>query len=127
MSSLFSKIISGEIPSHKVYEDDLTLAFLDIYPIQPGHTLVIPKKEVDKLYDLSDEDYQAVMATAKKVARRLQEVLQPARVGYMVEGFDIPHAHVKLIPVNKGEDFDPRDTRQADDHELAQMAERLKF
>lgn len=125
--SIFTRIIRDEIPAHKIYEDERTLAFLDIRPLQPGHTLVIPKKQVDKLYDLEDEDYQAVMATAKRVARRIEEVLQPVRVGYMVEGFDVPHAHVKLIPVSKGEDFDPRQAREASDEELVAMADRLRL
>lgn len=125
--SVFTRIINGEIPCHKIYEDERTLAFLDIRPLQPGMTLVIPKAQVDKVYDLEDADYQAVMATAKKVARRLDEVLRPVRVGYMVEGFDVPHAHVKLIPVNKGEDFDPSNARDADNDELAAMAGKLRF
>lgn len=125
--SIFTRIINGDIPSHKVYEDDRTLAFLDIRPIRFGMTLVVPKRQVDKLYDLNDDDYQAVMATAKQVARRLEAVLQPSRVGYMVEGFDVPHAHVKLIPVNKGEDFNPDNAYDASHDELAKLAAKLRF
>lgn len=98
-------MLKGEIPCHKVYEDELTLAFLDIFPIVKGHTLVIPKKQVENLWDLSNEDYQAVMATAKKVAQRLQKVLQPNKVGAKVMGTDVPHAHVHLIPFNSPEEF----------------------
>src|SRR5689334_21086022 len=96
--SIFTKIINGEIPCHKVYEDDKTLAFLDIHPVQPGHTLVIPKRQVEFVWDLDDEMYAAVMATTKKVARRLREVMSVPYVGEQVVGVDVPHAHVHLIP-----------------------------
>src|SRR5437660_2164632 len=79
--SIFTKIIKGEIPSHKVYEDDRTFAFLDIHPVQPGHTLVIPKKQIEFVWDLPDEDYMAVMLAAKKIARRMREVLGVRYVG----------------------------------------------
>ena len=100
MGSIFSKIIAGEIPCYKIYEDDKTLAFLDIHPETPGHTLVVPKVEVDKLYDLEMEDYLAVMKTVKMLARRMEKVLG-ARTLIKVIGTDIPHAHVHLVT------FDP--------------------
>ncbi len=96
--SVFTQIIRGDIPSHKVYEDDRTIAILDIFSPVPGHVLVIPKKQVDALWDLDDDDYVAVMETAKKVARKQREVLGVARVGVKVVGVDVPHAHVHLIP-----------------------------
>ncbi len=99
MSSIFTKIIQGEIPCYKIYEDDRTLAFLDIEPEAPGHTLVVPKTEVDKVYDLSDEDYNAVMATVKKLARHYDQVLGK-RMLIKVIGVDVPHAHVHIIPVS---------------------------
>src|SRR5688572_8457171 len=95
--SIFTKIIRGDIPSYKVYENERTFAFLDIHPVQPGHVLVVPKNQIDLLWDLNPEDYQAVMATSQKVAVRLQEVLNPLRVGMQVIGIDVPHAHVHLI------------------------------
>lgn len=98
--SIFTKIVNGEIPSHKIYEDDTTLAFLDIFSPVPGHVLVIPKKQVDALWDLDDSDYAAVMETARKVARKQREVLGVSRVGVKVVGVDVPHAHVHLIPFN---------------------------
>src|SRR5689334_22515512 len=98
--SIFTKIVKGEIPCHKVYEDDKTLAFLDIHPIQAGHTLVIPKKQIQFVWDIDDETYQAVMATVKKVALRLRQVLGTQYVGVQVIGVDVPHAHVQLIPFN---------------------------
>ena len=100
MGSIFSKIIAGEIPCYKIYEDDKTLAFLDIHPETPGHTLVVPKVEVDKLYDLEMEDYLAVMKTVKMLARRMEKVFG-ARTLIKVIGTDVPHAHVHLVT------FDP--------------------
>lgn len=100
MGSIFSKIIVGEIPCYKIYEDEKTLAFLDIHPETPGHTLVIPKVEVDKLYDLEMEDYLAVMKTVKLLAKRMEKVLG-ARTLMKVIGTDVPHAHVHLVT------FDP--------------------
>ena len=99
MSSVFTKIIRGELPCYKIYEDDKTLAFLDIEPEAPGHTLVVPKVEVDRIYDLSDEDYQAVMATVKKLSRHFEDVLGE-RIMIKVVGIDVPHAHVHILPVN---------------------------
>ena len=100
MASIFSKIVAGEIPCYKVYEDDKTLAFLDINPESKGHTLVIPKVEVDKIYELSDEDYHALWATVKKVAARLEEV-SGRRTLMKVIGTDVPHAHVHLMPYDE--------------------------
>ena len=100
MSSVFTKIINGEIPCYKIYEDDKTLAFLDINPETPGHTLVIPKTEVDKIYDLEDEDFHALMSTAKKLSRHMEQVLG-ARTIWKVIGSDVPHAHVHLLPFDK--------------------------
>lgn len=127
--SIFTQIIKGEIPCHKIYEDDKTIAFLDIRPSQPGHTLVIPKAEVDHLWDLPDEDYQALMASCKKVARRLREVLDKQRVGVRVEGLDVPHAHVHLIPFTTAAEYEARGDASAEpDHQaLAAMAKRLAF
>ena len=100
MSSVFTKIVNGEIPCYKIYEDDKTLAFLDINPETPGHTLVIPKVEVDKIYDLEDEDFHALMSTAKKLSRHMEQVLG-ARTIWKVIGSDVPHAHVHLLPFDK--------------------------
>jgi histidine triad (HIT) family protein len=103
--SIFTRIIKGEIPSHKVYEDDKTLAFLDIHPLVPGHTLVVPKNQVDHIDDLPDEDYQAVFKTVKKLAAHLKKTLGTKRSILLVMGYDIPHAHVHIIPSNSGQDF----------------------
>ena len=126
--SLFTKIIKGEIPSHKVYEDDKTLAFLSIYPSVTGHTLVIPKAQVESLWDLSEEDYVSVMKTTQKVALRLREVLEVERVGEKVIGLDVPHAHVHLVPFNTPEEYYAKETTEEPDHAtLASVAERLRF
>jgi len=125
--SIFTKIVKGEIPSHKVYEDDRVYAFLDIHPVQPGHTLVIPKKQVKYVWDMDDEDYQAVMAAAKKIATHMREVLDKPYVGQAVVGLDVPHAHVHLIPFATNEEFhaDPDMTADPDHEALAEIAKKL--
>lgn len=99
MPSVFTKIINGEIPSYKIYEDDKTLAFLDIHPESKGHVLVVPKTEVDKIYDLVDEDYAALMATVKKLSRHMESKMH-RRILWKVVGTDVPHAHVHLMPLD---------------------------
>src|SRR5258708_40150674 len=103
--SIFTKIIKSEIPCHKVYEDDKTFAFLDIHPVQPGHTLVIPKKQIEFVWDLPDEDYTAVMSAVKKIALRLRAVLGVRYIGERIVGVDVPHAHVQLILFNVVDEF----------------------
>ena len=127
--SIFTKIIKGEIPCHKVYEDEHTLAFLDIHPIHPGHVLVIPKTQIDHLWDLPDAEYQAVMNTAKLVSNRIRQVLRPERVGVHVIGLDVPHAHVHLFPFDTIEEYRTIADLDADPNheELAKMAEKLKI
>lgn len=100
MPSIFTKIVNGEIPCYKIYEDDKTLAFLDIHPETKGHTLVIPKVEIDKIYDLPDADYQALLQTAKKLSKHMEEKLG-ARTLWKVVGTDVPHAHIHLMPFDK--------------------------
>lgn len=96
--TIFTKIIKGEAPCYKVYEDDKTLAILDIDPLSNGHTLVISKNQVDKVYELPDSDYQALFQTVQKVAQRINDKLG-VRAGIVVEGLDIPHAHVHVVPM----------------------------
>ena len=100
MSSIFTKIIQGEIPCYKIYEDEKTFAFLDIHPETMGHTLVVPKVEVDKIYDLEDTDYQALMNTVKKLSHHMEEKLG-SRILWKVVGTDVPHAHVHLMPLDE--------------------------
>ena len=98
MPSIFTKIINGEIPSYKILEDDNFIAFLDINPNTIGHTLCIPKKEIDKIFDLDDELYIGLMNFSKKVATAMKKALDCKRVGVSVVGFEVPHAHVHLVP-----------------------------
>lgn len=100
MSSVFSKIVAGEIPCYKIYEDEKTLAFLDIHPETRGHILVIPKVEIDKIYDLPEEDYLALMQSAKKISLHMEKVLG-VRILWKVIGTDVPHAHIHLMPFDK--------------------------
>ena len=105
MSSLFSKIASGEISAYKVAENDNYLAFLDIFPLQKGHTLVVPKKETDYLFDLDDEQYKGLMLFAKEVAIKIRKVIHCNRIGVTVIGLEVPHAHVHLIPISQERDM----------------------
>lgn len=105
MASIFTRIVKGEIPSYKVAETDKYYAFLDISPLQKGHTLVIPKREEDYLFDLSDEELAGLMVFAKKVAGAIQKSVPCKRVGVAVLGLDVPHAHVHLVPLNEGNDL----------------------
>ena len=100
MSSVFSQIIAGELPCYKIYEDDKTFVFLDNFPEVKGHVLVTPKKEVDKIYDLDDEDYLALMKTAKKISSHMDKVLG-SRIVWKVVGTEVPHAHIHLTPIDK--------------------------
>jgi histidine triad (HIT) family protein len=127
--SIFTKIIKGEIPSHKIYEDDDVLAFLDIHPVMPGHTLVIPKKQVEFVWDLDDETYTTLTLAVKKIALHIRETLDVEYVGEQVIGVDVPHAHVHLIPFTNAIDFHQEaDQSAAPDHAaLADMATRLLF
>ena len=128
--SIFTKIIRGDIPAYKIYEDDHAVAFLDIAPTQPGHTLVVPKVQVDRLENLSDNEYQALMAAVRAVMKRVVEVYGAEyRACLKVIGFDVPHAHVHVIPCQSGKEFhhfDP-DAQPAPDDELAAVAEKLRF
>jgi histidine triad (HIT) family protein len=100
MSSIFTKIIRGEIPSYKVYEDDFCYAFLDISPLAKGHTLVVPKQEVDYIFDLSEDLYTTLLANSKKIAKAIEKVVPCKRIGIAVVGLEVPHAHVHLIPLH---------------------------
>ena len=127
--SIFTKIIKGEVPSHKIYENDKTLAFLDIYSQVEGHILVIPKKQVEFVWDLEHDDYHALMDTTQKVANRLREVLNVSYIGEKIIGTDVPHAHVHLIPFDEHEIFkEANDKNVEPDHTaLAHLAEKLRF
>ncbi len=106
MASIFSKIINGEIPSYKIAEDDKFYAFLDINPLAKGHTLVVPKKEVDYIFNINDEEYQELFLFAKKVGVAIREVVECKKIGLTVIGLEVPHAHIHLIPINSIYDMD---------------------
>ena len=126
MATIFSKIISGEIPCHKVAEDEKCLAFLDIRPIVYGHTLVVPKIEVDYIFDLEDDIYTHLHLFAKKVAKVLDQEMDCLRVGVMVAGLEVPHAHIHLIPMNAISDLSFTNERPViSSEEMADLARRL--
>ncbi len=122
--SVFTKIVKGEIPAYKIYEDEKTLAFLDIHPESLGHTLVIPKVQVDKIYELPEEDYEALFATVKKVAKRMEEVLGE-RTLMKVIGTDVPHAHVHLMPYDTK--WEHGKTLSPTEAEMKEVQEKLAF
>lgn len=105
MASIFSRIIAGEIPCYKIAEDEHNFAFLDINPLQEGHTLCVPKREVDYLFDLPDEEYQSLTLFAKRVARAVGEAVPCKRVGVAVLGMEVPHAHIHLVPLHSESDL----------------------
>lgn len=125
MSTIFQKIIDGEIPAHKIYEDDRVLAFLDIFPTNTGHTLVIPKQAVEFVWDLPADDYTYLMSVAQKLARHLRANLPYQYVGSQIVGVDVPHAHVHLIPFNSVAEFTNSNKQPADQAELAALAQKL--
>ena len=122
MASVFSKIIAGEIPCYKIYEDDKTLAFLDIHPESMGHVLVVPKVEVDKVYELPAEDYVALMEAVRKVSLHMEKVLGK-RVLWKVIGTDVPHAHVHLMPLD--ETWEHGRVLEPSEDEMRAMQEKL--
>ena len=126
MASIFTKIIQGKIPSYKIYEDETYYAFLDINPNALGHTLCIPKKEVDQLFDLDDETYKGLMIFSKKIARALKKALDCKRIGLSVIGLEVPHVHVHLIPINKMDDMSFNSKIKLSDDELNDIMEKIK-
>jgi len=126
MASLFTKIISGEIPCHKIAEDDNYLAFLDIRPINPGHTLVIPKKEIDDLFDVDDDLLGGMMVFAKKIAHAIKREVDCQRIGIMVAGLEVPHAHIHLIPILEIPDLNFANAKPAENKDLAKIAKKIR-
>jgi histidine triad (HIT) family protein len=127
MSSLFSRIIAGEIPCHKVAENDMFLAFLDIMPLAEGHVLVIPKVEVDYIFDLEDSMLAAMILFAKEVAGKIKHAIPCKKVGMTVIGLEVPHAHIHLIPINHVSDMDfSKPKMVVSQEELAVIAHKIK-
>ena len=126
MSSLFSRIIKGDIPSHKILENEEFLAFLDIKPLNPGHTLVIPKKEVDYVFDLEDDLLGKLMIFSKKVALMIKKEIPCKRIGIIVAGLEVPHTHVHLVPINALGDLNFAKATPTPGDELAKVAEKIR-
>lgn len=127
MSTIFSKIIEGEIPCHKIAEDDNYLAFLDINPLNEGHTLVIPKNPTDYIFDIEDEEYSGLWRFAKKVSHALGKAIPCKRVGVAVIGLEVAHAHIHLIPINNASDIDfSRPKLKFSQEEFSSIAEKIK-
>lgn len=127
MASLFTKIVKGEIPCHKVMEDPNYLAFLDIRPINPGHTLVITKQEIDYIFDLDNELLAGLLVFSKKVAHKIKKVVECQRIGIMVAGLEVPHAHVHLVPITSVGDLNFAKAKPASSDDLAKLAEKLRL
>lgn len=111
MSTIFTKIINGEIPSYKIAEDENFIAFLDAMPLVKGHTLVVPKKEVDLIFDLDSEEYKNLWGFSQEVAQKIKKAIPCVRVGVAVIGLEVPHAHIHLIPLNTVEDMNFKNER----------------
>lgn len=127
MASVFSKIVSGEIPCHKVAETNDYLAFLDLQPVKPGHTLVIPKKEVDYIFELDDEALMGLHLFSKYVAEAIRKAVPCTKVGVSVIGLEVPHAHIHLIPIDSVGDMDfTRERRSWSAEELAELAGKIR-
>ena len=127
MATIFSRIIAGEIPCYKVAEDDKFFAFLDINPLVKGHTLVVPKQEVDYIFDLADEDLAAMQVFAKRVAKAIKQAFPCLKVGQAVLGLEVPHAHIHLIPMQSEKDMlfsNPK--LKLTDEEFTQIAEAIR-
>ena len=125
MPSVFTQIGNGDIPCHKILEDDQHLAFLDINPIRPGHTLVITKRQIDYIFDLGDNLLSGLMIFSKKVGTAIKKATYCQRVGVVVAGYEVPHTHVHLIPTNSMSDFNFALSQQADQGELAAMVTKI--
>ncbi len=116
--SIFTRIIRGEIPCEKILEDDRFFAFLDIRPIAPGHTLVIPKAQIDKVFDLSTEDLAGILPFAQRIATALEKAVPCKRIGMLVAGFEVPHAHIHLVPLQEEGDLSFAKAKAATKEEL---------
>ena len=126
MASIFTKIVNGEIPCHKIAENDKFLAFLDVFPLVKGHTLVIPKKEVDYIFDLEDDLLSEINLFAKDVARKIEKAIPCERIGVSVIGLEVPHTHIHLIPINNVGDMNfSKPKLEITQEELAEIAAKI--
>jgi len=125
--SVFTKIIKGEIPCYKIYEDDQVIAFLDILPIQPGQVLLVPKQQIERLWQVPEPLYAHLWNVARLIAQHQQDAFSPDRVGVLVDGEAVPHAHIKLVPLNGPHDINASPPSDPDHNALAVIAAKLKF
>ncbi len=126
MATLFTRIIHGEIPSHSIAEDDQFFAFLDINPINPGHTIVVPKVETDRFFDLDEADLSGILPFAKPIAAAIETVVDCNRVGLLVAGLEVPHAHLHLVPITGTGELTFAKAKAADLDDLAAMAKKIR-
>jgi histidine triad (HIT) family protein len=126
MASIFSRIIAGEIPCYKIAENDQYFAFLDVFPCAVGHVLVVPKQEIDYLFDLNDELYAGLMAFAKQIEPAIRKAITCKRVGVAIIGLEVPHAHVHLIPMNSMNDMNFNHKLKLSQEELAETAAKIR-
>jgi len=124
--TIFTKIINGEIPCYKIAEDENYFAFLDIRPLNAGHTLVVPKKEVDYIFDLPDDELQGLIIFAKKIAVAIKKAIPCERIGMTVIGIEVPHTHIHLSPINSVHDLDFRNTKEISKEKMLEIAEKIK-
>ncbi len=123
---IFCKIVAGEIPSHKVWENEKFMMFLDIRPINKGHSLLIPKVHEDYLFETDEELYMEMMKKVRELSEPLRRAVSAKKIGLAVEGFEVPHAHIHLIPINKAGELNPSNARQAENSELQELAEKIR-
>ncbi|MGM5629570.1 HIT family protein [Apibacter raozihei] len=126
MASIFSKIIAGEIPCYKIAEDDKHFAFLDAFPVVKGHTLVVPKKEMDKLFDMPLDEYTELMTFSYKISQAIEKAVPCLRVGLAVQGLEVPHAHIHLMPLNSPKDMQFFDKIELSPDEFSDIADKIK-
>ncbi len=127
MASIFSKIVAGEIPCHKIAETEDFLAFLDVFPLVKGHTLVIPKREIDYIFDLEDEHLAELNLFAKKVAKAVKQAIPCKRIGVSVIGLEVPHTHIHLVPMNEMNDMNfTREKMKIEDSEMKEIADSIR-
>ncbi len=127
MASIFSKIVAGEIPCHKIAETEDFLAFLDVFPLVKGHTLVIPKNEIDYIFDMEDDQLAALNIFAKKVAKAVKQAIPCTRIGVSVIGLEVPHTHIHLVPMNEMNDMNfTREKIKVEEEEMKEIADKIR-
>ena len=123
---IFCKISNAELPHHKIWENDNFLAVLDVNPINPGHTLVIPKKHIDYIFDLQDKTYSEIFKVVKKIAGPLRKAMKSKRIGIAIEGFGVAHVHIHLVPINTENELDPHRAIKARERDLVKIAKKIR-